>query len=139
MKKTILSTMLIVVCTLFCACSLFHEPRCMNERAILLDVYNKTWYNRSDDEIGFSFLCGQFCPELSDEEILENIHVINWEYNRSTQGDSYEGYFVTYSVNIKDDVLYSLVDLVEFENGRYEWTVLETSSSLSAIQNLLSD
>lgn len=129
--------MLIVVCTLFCACSSFHEPQCMKERAILLDVYNKTWHNRSDEEIGLSFLFGQFGPELSDEEILENIHVINWEHNQNTQGDSYEGYFVTYSVNIDDDVLYSLVDLVEFENGRYEWTVLETSRSLSAIQNLL--
>lgn len=95
----------------------------MNERAILLDVYNKTWYN----------------PSLSDKEKLENIHVINWEYNRSTQGDSYEGYFITYSVDIDDDVLYSLVDLVEFENGRYEWTILEKSRSLSAIQNLLID
>lgn len=95
----------------------------MNERAILLDVYNKTWYN----------------PNLSDKEKLENIHVINWEYNRSTQGDSYEGYFITYSVDIDDDVLYSLVDLVEFENGRYEWTILEKSRSLSAIQNLLID
>ena len=63
--------------------------------------------------------------------------MLEWCLNESMQGNSYTGYYVTYEVKLGDERWYTLIDLTEFDSGRYEWKIIDADQSLSEIQSLL--
>ena len=123
-------------CLLVChSCTVFLAPSYAEEDDILIDVYNQT------DEICFGKYYLTFhlfgIGNVSQSEKIDRVEMLEWCLNEAVQGNSYTGYYITYSVKLGDDNWYALVDLTEFDSGRYEWRVLDADRSLSAIQSLL--
>ncbi len=129
------------------SCTAFLAPTCAENDDILVDVYDKTFHITM--EHGLENYSGQLYNTLrflrgdggfgniSQSEKISNTEMIEWSLNESMQGDSYTGYYITYEVKIKESHWYALVDLTEFDSGRYEWKVIEASKSLSEIQSML--
>jgi len=73
------------------------------------------------------------------------IEPIDYVFNQQMQGNSYVGYFVTYSLDMSYPAneyysqlpYYYLVQLTEFDNGRWEAEIIDKSKSLSEIQSNL--
>ena len=133
MKHTHWIAILFMACTSFLtSCST--GPKCIEEEALLKDIYETTHFE-THSEIFFR----SNSPDPTEEDKINGTQVINWVYNEQTIGDTYQGYFVTYSVDMVDAerTYYALVDLVEFDDGHYEWSVIDVSRSLSDIQSNL--
>ena len=131
MKHTYWIAILFMVCTSFLtSCSV--GPKYMEEEDLLKNVYEKTHWETI-------CLYWRDSPRPTEEDEINGTQVIDWVYNEQTIGNTYQGYFVTYSVDMVDTetTYYALVDLVEFDDGRYEWSVIDVSSSLSDIQSNL--
>lgn len=129
------------------ACTTFLEPTCAERGDILVDVYNKTFDIMMED--GLEDYSGQLYntlrflrgdggfSKISQSEKISNTEMLEWCLNESMQGNSYTGYYITYEVRFEKSQWYALVDLTEFDSGRYEWKVIYASESLSEIQGML--
>lgn len=58
-----------------------------------------------------------------------SVEMVDWNWS-GTQGETFTGYYVVYSVNSSE---YIVLDLVEFDNGRCEYKFVCRSRSLSSI------
>lgn len=58
-----------------------------------------------------------------------NVEMIDWQWS-GTQGETFTGYYVVYSVNSTE---YIIIDLVEFDNGKYEMKFINRARSLSSL------
>ena len=117
------------------ACTTFLEPTCAENDDILVDVYNKTCESYLGED--WYFVKQLFTEDIPDGEKISRVQMLEWNLNESMQGSSYTGYYITYEVQIDKKRWYALVDLTEFDSGRYEWKVIEASESLSKIQGML--
>lgn len=81
----------------------------------------------------FAKLINRFFEYITSEAEKE-VKMISWEYDLINTGDSYNAFDITYEVGTG----YSLVNLIEFiEGGRYEFKILNTSNSLTEINDYI--
>ena len=112
-------------------------------------MYNKTYKYRDHNRYAgepdlyantMRFLCGnddRAIRDISQNEKINHVEMLEWCLNESMQGNSFTGYYVTYVVKLGDERWYALIDLTEFDSGRYEWKMVDADRSLSAIQAML--
>ena len=129
------------------SCTAFLAPTYAENNDILVSVYDKTFDIMMED--GLEDYSGQLYntlrflrgdggfSKISQSEKISNTEMLEWCLNESMQGNSYTGYYITYEVKFEKSQWYALVDLTEFDSGRYEWKVIYASESLSEIQSLL--
>lgn len=67
-----------------------------------------------------------YCAYYADQDIT----VLNWDYENSSQGDSYTGYLVTYEI---EKGYYALIHLIEFDDDRYSMKLIYQGSSFSTL------
>lgn len=135
--------MLCMVCLSSCGALL--APKYAENDEVLCHVYDVVREESTSElEDGLqllAILAGGKLATPTTEEKIQNTKMLEWSVNEQMLGDSYTGYFVTYQVVINKGensyTYYALVDLTEFDSGRYEWEVIDVDQSLSAIQSWL--
>lgn len=145
MKKVII-TFVVLLAIVLSSCTALLAPSCAENEEVLIDVYNNTYRIMTEDaanndytglvRLGLMFSDGGL-SNVSQTKKINSVTMLEWCLNESMQGNSYTGYYVTYEVWFDDSRWYTLIDLTEFESGRYEWKVIDADRSLSAIQSML--
>lgn len=140
MKKNLIIFCVVLVTHLFSSCSGLFAPQFAENDDILVSVYDYTSQNASGlsdgEKMAYAILGLYEYDNTSRDEKITRVEMLDWGLNEQMQGNSYTGYFVTYRVNLSD-TWYALVDLTEFDSGRYEWKVIDVDTSLSEIQSML--
>lgn len=139
--KRIIITLSVLCIILLTSCSSLWAPQYAESDDILVSVYDYTSKNADElsdgEKIAYALFGLYEFDNTSLEEKITRVEMLDWSLNEQMQGDLYTGYFVTYKVNIKDKTWYALVDLTEFDSGRYEWKVIDIDRSLSEIKSWL--
>lgn len=139
--KRIIFALSVLSTIMLSSCSGLLAPQYAENDDILVSVYDYTSKNADGLSDGEKFAYALFglyeYDNTTREEKITRVEILDWCLNEQMQGNSYTGYFVTYKVSIGDNILYALVDLAEFDSGRYEWKVIDIARSLSEIQSWL--
>lgn len=147
MKRSLIIFCVVLVTHLFSSCSGLLAPQYAENEDVLVFVYDytsKMAYRISCVEDGYdgqALRTLEFLSSMGEEtprsEKIRSVEMLDWSLNEQTQGESYTGYFVTYSVRLDKRIWYALVALTEFDSGRYEWEVIDIDRSLSEIKSML--
>lgn len=74
--------------------------------------------------------------KVPEEDRIAKTSMMEWILNSDVQGDTYTGYFITYQVELKEEIVYALIDLVEFDNtGKYEIKLVGVERTISDIND----
>ena len=73
----------------------------------------------------------------STETRTANTQLVEWCANSDEISSNYTGFLVTYRVTVEDGTYYALIDLLEFEDGRYEARLIAIENTLSAIKSYI--
>lgn len=72
------------------------------------------------------------------QEIIDKkVKIINWDLSANGQGDSYTSYLVTYEVSNENQSQYILVNLIEFDDGRWSAQIEYNNASLQELNSLI--
>lgn len=124
---------------IFASCSLVKGPKNSEADKVKGFVYAKVWdYDWENNPKGA--LVKAFVAPLKGacnipmETRTANTEVVEWTVNSDEISSDYTGFLVTYRVTLDDGSYYALIDLMEFDDGRYEAQLIAIENTLSAIK-----
>ncbi len=131
---------LVMAVFIFASCSLVKGPKNSETDKVKGFVYAKIWdYDLENNPKGA--LIRSFATSFVGacntpiETRTANTDVVEWNVNSDEISSDYTGFLVTYRVTLNDGTsYYALIDLLEFDDGRYEAQLIAIENTLSAIK-----
>lgn len=122
---------------LFTSCSSLLEPKLAEHSQILNDVYrlaDKDVNQESNEwKWAIAVLSGG-SVEQDKSNHSKDVKMVEWHIANDQIGDDYIGYYIVYKVQLKNKSVYTLVNLLEWDDEEnYEITHIATENSMSAI------
>ena len=130
---------LLMSIALFASCSVVEGPKNAEtdkvKGYVYAQVWDYDWENNPKGALVKAFVAPlKGACDIPTETRTANTQLVEWCANSDEISSNYTGFLVTYRVTVEDGTYYALIDLLEFEDGRYEARLIAIENTLSAIK-----